>query len=130
MSISYEPRKIKKIIGFVLVLILVLLLAYAIATLSVGMTKKSPISIVYPANTASAIRAVEIKETKTGTNTFEKNTEMNGSVVASKKGTKYHLPSCPGAKTIAGGNKIIFPSAEAAKKAGYTPAKNCKGLNL
>ena len=51
-----------------------------------------------------------------------------GMVVASKNGTKYHLPSCPGAQRITEANKIWFDSIEEAKKAGYTPASNCKGI--
>ena len=48
--------------------------------------------------------------------------------VASKKGSKYHLPTCPGARTIAEGNKIWFATKEEAARAGYTPAANCKGI--
>ncbi len=51
-----------------------------------------------------------------------------GSVVASKSGTKYHLPDCPGAKQIKESNKISFASVSAARAAGYTPAANCPGL--
>ncbi len=51
-----------------------------------------------------------------------------GEVVASKGGTKYHFPWCAGASKIAAANKISFVSVEAARKAGYTPASNCKGL--
>ncbi len=51
-----------------------------------------------------------------------------GQYVGSKKGTKYHLPWCPGAKTMNEANKIWFESKEAAEAAGYTPAGNCKGI--
>lgn len=51
-----------------------------------------------------------------------------GSVVASKSGTKYHLPWCPGAKSIKEENKIWFSTAAEAENAGYTKAANCKGL--
>jgi len=47
------------------------------------------------------------------------------SVVASRSGTKYHLPTCPGAKQIKESNKIVFASIEQAKAAGYGPAANC-----
>lgn len=47
-------------------------------------------------------------------------------VIASKNGTKYHYPSCPGAKQIADKNRITFASAQAAENAGYTLARNCK----
>jgi len=49
-------------------------------------------------------------------------------VVASRSGTKYHLPSCPGAKQIKDSNKITFSSIEQAQAAGYTPAANCDGF--
>lgn len=49
-------------------------------------------------------------------------------VVASRSGTKYHLPDCPGAKQMKAENKIEFSSIEEAKAAGYTPAANCPNL--
>ncbi|MEK9201661.1 MAG: hypothetical protein AAB944_01685 [Patescibacteria group bacterium] len=55
-------------------------------------------------------------------------TAPSGTVVASKKGSKYHFPWCSGAKSIAEENKITFNSPEEARAAGYTPAANCKGL--
>ncbi len=51
-----------------------------------------------------------------------------GKIVASKGGTKYHFPWCQGAQRISDANKIWFNSVEEARKAGYTPASNCKGL--
>lgn len=51
-----------------------------------------------------------------------------GQYVASKNGTKYHLPWCPGALQINDANKIWFDSKESAEKAGYAPASNCKGI--
>lgn len=53
---------------------------------------------------------------------------VTGQYVASKSGTKYHLLTCSGAKQIKEENKIFFDSKEAAQKAGYTPAANCKGI--
>lgn len=53
---------------------------------------------------------------------------IEGEVVASKSGTKYHLPTCSGAKTIKPENLITFTSREEAEASGYTPAANCKGL--
>jgi len=51
-----------------------------------------------------------------------------GQFVASRNGTKYHFPWCGGAGQIAERNKIWFDSVEEARRAGYTPASNCKGL--
>jgi Metal binding domain of Ada len=51
-----------------------------------------------------------------------------GAVIASKTGSKYHLPNCPGAKQIKSSNLISFNSVAEAVAAGYTPAANCPGL--
>ncbi len=51
-----------------------------------------------------------------------------GQLVASKGGTKYHFPWCSGAQRISEANKVWFNSTDEARKAGYTPATNCKGL--
>ena len=48
--------------------------------------------------------------------------------VGSKNGTKYHLPTCSGAKNIKEENKVWFASKEEAEGAGYSPASNCKGI--
>ncbi len=52
----------------------------------------------------------------------------SGLYVASRNGSRYHLPSCSGAQRILEENKIWFSSQEEAEKAGYTPAQNCPGL--
>lgn len=53
---------------------------------------------------------------------------IGGKVVASRNGSTYHAPWCSGASRISEKNKILFKDEQAAKRAGYTPAKNCKGL--
>lgn len=52
-----------------------------------------------------------------------------GQFVASKKGTAYHLLTCPGAKQIKEENKIYFQTKEEAIAAGYKPAANCPQLS-
>ena len=52
----------------------------------------------------------------------------DGGYVASKNGTKYHLPWCGSAKQISEQNKIFFATKAEAEAAGYTPAANCKGI--
>ena len=54
--------------------------------------------------------------------------QTDGKVIGSKNGTKYHFPWCSGAQRISEANKMWFESIEAAKRAGYSPAANCKGL--
>ncbi|MDP3727305.1 MAG: Ada metal-binding domain-containing protein [bacterium] len=61
-------------------------------------------------------------------NSLNSPNQLGGNFVASKNGSAYHLPDCPGAKQIKEENKIWFPSATDAKAAGYKPAGNCPGL--
>ena len=53
---------------------------------------------------------------------------ITGTYVASKTGTKYHLPGCSGAKRIKEENKVWFETKEQAAAAGYEPAANCPGI--
>lgn len=54
--------------------------------------------------------------------------DSKGKYVASKNGTAYHYPWCPGALKIKEENKIWFETKEAAESRGYKPAGNCEGL--
>ena len=54
--------------------------------------------------------------------------QLDGGFVASKNGSSYHLPDCPGAKQIKEENKIWFRTAADARATGYKPAGNCPGL--
>jgi hypothetical protein len=63
-----------------------------------------------------------------GAETSSETMLLGQGVVASKSGTKYHLPSCPGAKQIKEANLIRFASIDAARAAGYSAAANCEGL--
>jgi len=51
-----------------------------------------------------------------------------GLFVASRSGSVYYYPWCSGAGNIALAKQVWFENAEAAKQAGYTPSKSCKGL--
>ena len=53
---------------------------------------------------------------------------VGGQIVASKTGSKYFFPWCGSAARISEANKVWFNSVEEARKAGYAPAANCKGL--
>lgn len=54
---------------------------------------------------------------------------LGGLVVASRNGSVYHFPWCAGASHISAANQVWYKSEKAARAAGYTPAKNCKGLD-
>jgi hypothetical protein len=51
-----------------------------------------------------------------------------GLIVASRSGTAYYYPWCAGAEKIQEANKRWFQNEEEARRAGFRPAKNCKGL--
>ncbi len=59
---------------------------------------------------------------------FGASPSAEGAFVASKNGSSYHRPDCPGAKQIKEENRLWFKTAEEAKAAGYKPAGNCPGL--
>ena len=53
---------------------------------------------------------------------------MGGLIVASRSGSAYYYPWCAGAAKLLPANQVWFPDEQAAQRAGYTPAKACKGL--
>ena len=54
---------------------------------------------------------------------------IGGLIVASRTGSAYYFPWCAGVAKILPQNQIWFASEEKARSTGYSPAKNCKGLN-
>jgi len=71
---------------------------------------------------------ITVKTASTAPETDVLAEEGKETYVASKSGTKFHLPWCPGASQIKEENKIYFATKEEAMASGYTPAANCKGL--
>jgi hypothetical protein len=53
---------------------------------------------------------------------------VGGLYVASRTGSVYYYPWCTGGGNIAPDRQIWFQTTDAARAAGYLPAKNCKGL--
>lgn len=98
------------------VIILVAFISFGLGRLSKIKEGRAPIMIE---NTSASVKTSADKTTISS---------KEGIVVASKNGTKYHYPWCSGAQSIKEENKIWFNSTEEARKAGYQPASNCKGL--
>lgn len=65
---------------------------------------------------------------KSSSTAINKTASILGKFVASKSGTAYHFPWCPGALKIKEGNKVWFQTKEEAETQGYKPAGNCPGL--
>lgn len=119
-------------------IIVVSCLSFYLGRMSVARENIQPLSmpasivqyntILENTNATSSKKTTDIGTTTSGTETSLISKEAQGKYVASKKGTKYHLPWCPGAKQIKEENKLWFDSTEEAEKAGYAKATNCKGL--
>lgn len=86
-----------------------------------------PVPVCEPKTATEKIQ-IPIADKATGVRENPIETAKTGIYVGSKSGSKYHLPSCPGALRILAENKVWFSSKEDALAKGYTPAANCKGL--
>ncbi len=76
-----------------------------------------------------SVKADEVQEESVTVTTRTLNLSSSTvKVIASKNGTRYHLPTCPGAKQIKDENRIEFASVILAEAAGYKPSANCPGL--
>jgi len=129
-----EPKdkgeNLKKHIFVAILIILVGLGSFGLGRLSFYKSEKVSPEILFFEETASAVISldgVDLKNNETILNA-ESSIPENSIVVGSKNSDKYHYPWCSGAKRISEANKITFSSIEEARKAGYTPAGNCKGL--
>jgi len=101
------------------IIILVSFASFGLGRLSKIREEKTPITIENITNTSA-----EAGESVAKKAAYQK----TGGIVASKNGSKYHFPWCSGALRIKDSNKVWFSSTKEARSAGYTPAKNCKGL--
>lgn len=101
-------------------IILVAIIGFCLGRIS-GLQEKRP-AVKIISNSSGEVKGVSTEQAQPSQNATA------GEVVASKSGTKYHYPWCAGAKQISAKNLITFSSIDEAKKAGYTPASNCKGL--
>lgn len=97
--------------GMLAILCLVGLGAFGLGRLSVLEATRTPVAL-QGASAAEAFRGMH----------------LGGEFVASRTGGTYYYPWCGGAQNIKAENQIWFTSEAAARKAGYAPAKNCKGL--
>lgn len=110
----------------VIVIVLATFASFGLGRLSALEDKKSP--IVIERNLSFSSSSNEIGSNKSFSNIDMIKNNSAKSFVASKSGTKYFLPWCGAVSKIKEENKIWFRSETEAKRAGYSPAANCKGL--
>ena len=115
------------------IIFFVSLASFGLGRLSILWPKKEPIQIV--TNDKGQMLKAEtehIDSSSSKTNkqlsSFGVSLSSQGKYIASKSGTAYHYPWCPGALKIKEENKIFFNIKEEAEKRGYKPAGNCPGL--
>ena len=108
-------------------LLLTNLLAFGFGRLTILVGEPEPITVDFAPQTTE-VTPREVVQARTEVSPQGSPRSDLGTIVASKNGTKYPLPNCPGAKQIKESNKIFFASVDEATRAGYTPAANCPGL--
>ncbi|MBI2046136.1 MAG: hypothetical protein HYT28_01825 [Parcubacteria group bacterium] len=120
----------------VLLIILASFASFGLGRLSALQEKKTPIRIeqaaaaVMSGGALDVVAAIPARQdlAESEKQTQEKTLASGGNFVGSKNGTTYHFPWCSGATRIKEENKVWFATKEAAERAGYHPAGNCKGL--
>ncbi len=129
MSIKDNLLKIKpfiKPLSYGALLLAVALSSYGLGSLSAVSNAKAQVVLgTWQETPVSEVKNSKISEIPAST-VYDRHVARR--VVASKSGKAYHLLDCPGARQIAEVNKVFFESEADAQKAGYTPAKTCKGL--
>lgn len=119
-------QKLKPFLADDAVFYSLLLILVAVASFGLGRKSTANYSLSAPQNTEKPAIQVQTNQFQPQTASIGGATETkSGAVIASKSGTKYHLPTCPGAKQIKESNKISFGSIQEAEGAGYTAAANC-----
>ena len=135
MNIQEITEKFKGLLSnteylLTILIVCVSLSSFWLGRLSVGenqaMDTEQPATVIE--SNAKNTTSVESVDSKTFLNEAKSDIAAKGAYVASKSGTKYHLPWCGSAKQIKEENKVWFATKEEAEKAGYTPASNCKGI--
>ncbi len=100
--------------GIFILVILAVTGAFGLGRLSVLMAPKVPILAQNGASAASTMPGEA--------------QPVFGAYVGSKRGRIYYFPWCAGATRIAPEDRRWFVSSDAAEKAGYRAAGNCKGM--
>lgn len=127
MSIDEKLEKIKPLYG-ILLLVSTAMIFFALGRLSVENTPKNEVKIGFVPSLQSATVINSQNTTTTTQNLRELTPTEDGPVIGSKSGKKYYFPWCGTVKRIKPENQVPFNSIAEAKKAGFTPGGNCKGL--
>ncbi len=110
----------------VFIILLVAISAFGLGRLSKDNKSSGPLVIM--ANNIEANPNTEILSSISGltAHTESSSTATNGSIVASRNGTKYYFPNCSGISRISAKNLISFNTEAEAVSAGYEKSSTCK----
>ena len=100
--------------GLFIVVILAVTASFGLGRLSVLKAPPGPILVQNTASAATPGRGATLP--------------IGGSYVGAKSGDLYYFPWCAGALKIAPEDRRWFEDEQAAEKAGYRPAGNCRGM--
>lgn len=131
MSIQVLWSKFKCFFHDTEVLLTILIIVVSVASFVLGrfsVTSTHETTVTSGVVLQSATSAATIESTARSDGEVKNVPHQEKGYVASKSGTKYHLPWCGSAKRIKEENRIWFATKEEAEAAGYTPASTCKGM--
>lgn len=90
--------------------------------------RHAPIRIEYPQAFMGSSQTASVIQGSIESSVSGEVVTSDGEVIGSKSGKKYYFPWCGTVKRIKPENQVKFASIEEARKAGFTPGGNCKGL--
>ncbi len=124
-SIQDIREKLKGLIMNDLYFYTILIIVISVLSFGLGRWSMRDPSLMQPASKIVLTQQPANVVSTQASSSLQLPSAADGTYVASKKGTKYHLRTCPGANRISDKNKIYFASEQEAQAAGYTRAKNC-----
>lgn len=129
-KVKYWLQEYQQDIYIALIIVFVGISSFGLGRLSSVWSDKEPIRIeepdMSPHNNNTAATSNRVNSQINPPNNREADSQRK--YVASKSGSAYHYPWCPGAAKIKEENKIWFSTKEEAESKGYKPAQNCEGL--
>jgi hypothetical protein len=130
------PEYIKNILFSAVMFILVAGISFGVGRSTGLHHHRSPIVIQEPQRSQSATTASSTEQvplTKKVLSPMQPRqppvlVDPGGKIIGVKSSKNYYFPWCGTVKRLKETNVAVFDSIEAARAAGYKPAKNCKGL--
>jgi hypothetical protein len=123
MSLKHKDKKIKSFYPVLRFLVFINIVVYFVTLASLYKTLYTKEAIKYEISSFSVPSLVNKvgKSHSVSNEIYDEN-----QIIASKHGTKYYYADCSGVNRIKIENRVYFDDFEAAERAGFMLAKNCK----